>query len=164
VAVSSTNRTNPFRPLSPSELEAAVAALREGRPGAVTGPFQELIGYQVCHSHDHGIHLVLEVEEKHCSQYGIAHGGVTLALLDTAGGMACFFRTPGLARIATISLATSFVRGVGRGRVVATARIDHLGGAVAHVGMSLRAQDFGGPLLATATGAYRLFRARSAAL
>lgn len=152
---------DPFHPLSPGELEAAVAALREGRLGAVTGPFQELLGYQVRHSHDHGIHLVLDVEARHCSQYGIAHGGVTLALLDTAGGMACYFRTPGLARIATISLAANFVRGVEQGRVVATARIDHLGGAVAHVGMALRARDFGGPLLATATGAYRLFRARS---
>jgi uncharacterized protein (TIGR00369 family) len=142
------------------ELEVRLAALKAGRLGTVTGPFEELVGYQVRHHPAHGAHLELDIEERHLSQYGIAHGGVTLTLLDAAGGMACLFQIPGLRRIATISLATSFVRGVERGRVLALGRLEQVGGAVAHVSMHLRARSFEGPLLATATAAYRLFRTR----
>lgn len=151
---------DPHRPLSAEELEALVARLRAGDLGPVTGPFEALVGYRVGHDANHGTFLELEVAEQHLSHYGIAHGGVTLVLLDTVGGVACFFQTPGLRRIATISLAANFVRGVERGRVVATAKLAHVGGSVAHVTMSLHERDFDGPLLATATAAYRLFRAK----
>jgi uncharacterized protein (TIGR00369 family) len=154
------NAYDPHRPLSAEELETLVSRLREGGAGTVTGPFEALVGYKVGHHEEHGTYLELEVAEQHLSHYGIAHGGVTLVLLDTVGGVACFFQTPGLSRIATISLAANFVRGVERGRVVAMARLAHVGGAVAHVTMSLHERDFDGPLLATATAAYRLFRAR----
>lgn len=151
---------DPHRPLSAEELEALVARLRRGELGPVTGPFEALVGYRVGHDPEHGTYLELEIAEQHLSHYGIAHGGVTLVLLDTVGGVACFFRTPGLHRIATISLACNFVRAVERGRVVATARLVHVGGSVAHVTMSLHERDFDGPLLATGSAAYRLFRAR----
>ncbi len=143
-----------------AELDALLADLHADRLGTMTGPFEELVGYRVRHHPEHGVHLELEIEERHLSQYGIAHGGVTLTLLDAAGGMACLFQIPGLRRIATISLATGFVRGVERGRVLALGRLEQVGGAVAHVSMHLRARSFEGPLLATATAAYRLFRAR----
>jgi len=150
----------PHPPLGPAELESLRAALRDGTLGPVTGRFEELVGYRVRHDAEHGVYLELDIAEPHLNQYGVAHGGVTLTLLDTVGGVACFYHTPGLRRMATISLAASFVRGVERGRVVATAGLDQIGGSVAHVTMRLRARSFDGPLLATATGAYRLFRAR----
>ena len=89
----------------------------------------------------------------------MAHGGVALVLLDTVGGVHVLAACPELARLATISLSTNFVRPVRPGRVVATASIQRIGGAVAYTSMALHASDFDGEILATAHGAYRLFHA-----
>jgi acyl-CoA thioesterase len=132
----------------------------EARLAPWTGPFQQLVGYRAEVDADGGVRVTLDIDDRHLSQYGIAHGGVTLTLLDTAGGLAVLVAAPELMRVATISLSTNFVRGVERGRVVATARLDHLGSAIAHAAMSLHAGSADGPLLATGHGAYRLFRAR----
>jgi uncharacterized protein (TIGR00369 family) len=141
------------------ELDRLIDRARRGELGPVTGPFEQLIGYRARYDDRHGVFLELDVEERHLSHYGIAHGGVVLLLLDTVGGVAVAFRDRSLERIATISLTANFVRSVEVGRVVATARIDHLGGAIAHVATALHAGDVDGPLLATGIAAYRLFRA-----
>jgi uncharacterized protein (TIGR00369 family) len=139
-----------------ARLEAAQAAMA-GRP--LTGPFESLVGYRYGWDEDAGLTVELDLEERHLSQYGVAHGGVTLVLLDTVGGVAAALAVgESLARIATISLAANFIRPAEPGRVVATARIDHLGKSVAHLVMHLHEREAGGPLLASAIGAYRLFR------
>jgi uncharacterized protein (TIGR00369 family) len=139
-------------------VDAFVERARRGELGAVTGPFEELIGYRARFDDRHGLYLELEVARQHLSHYGIAHGGVALLLLDTIGGVAVVFQDRTLSRIATISLSTNFVRPVEIGRVVATARIDQLGRSIAHVSMALRAGSPEGELLATGQGAYRLVR------
>lgn len=139
-----------------ARLEAALA--RAGR-GPLTGPFEQLVGYRFRFHERAGLLVELDLEERHLSQFGVAHGGVTLVLLDTVGGVAAALAVgDALERIATISLAANFIRAVRPGRVVATARIDHLGRSVAHLGMQLHEGEAAGPPLATATGAYRLFR------
>jgi uncharacterized protein (TIGR00369 family) len=130
--------------------------------GPATGPFQRLLGYRSRVSAAHGAYVELEIEERHLSQYGIAHGGVALVLLDTVGGVHLLAARPELARIATISLSANFIKPVRPGRVVAIARIQHIGGAVAYTSMALHAGDFDGEILATAHGAYRLFHAERA--
>jgi uncharacterized protein (TIGR00369 family) len=139
-----------------ARLEAALA--RFGQE-PLTGPFERLVGYRFGFDERAGLLVELDLEERHLSQFGVAHGGVTLVLLDTVGGVAAALAVgDALERIATISLAANFIRAVRPGRVVATARIDHLGRSVAHLGMHLHEGEATGPLLATATGAYRLFR------
>ncbi len=141
---------------SRDRFEAALAALG-GRP--LTGPFEQLLGYRFGWDEQAGVTVELDIDERHLSQYGIAHGGVTLVLLDTIGGVvAALAAGETLARIATIALAANFIRAVTPGRVVATARLDHLGTSVAHLAMQLHEREVAGPLLATATAAYRLFR------
>ncbi len=132
-----------------------------GRPAPWTGPFQDLLGYTAHIEPDGDVRLELEVTERHTSQYGIAHGGVTLTLLDAAGGLAALVAAGDPVRIATISLAAGFVRPVPHGRVVARGRVRHLGGTVAHTRMELFAED--GALLAEGQGSYRLFRRRGRA-
>ncbi|MCX7629174.1 MAG: PaaI family thioesterase [Geminicoccaceae bacterium] len=142
--------------LSRDRLEAALA-LAGGRP--LTGPFERLVGYRFGWDERAGLTVELDLEERHASQFGVAHGGVTLLLLDTVGGVAAALAVgEALARIATISLSANFIRAASPGRVVATARIDHLGRTVAHCAMQLHEANAAGPLLATAIGAYRLFR------
>jgi uncharacterized protein (TIGR00369 family) len=124
-----------------------------------TGPFERLVGYRTRLSATHGAYLELDVQERHMSQYGIAHGGVALVLLDTVGGVHLLAARPELARIATISLSANFIGPVRPGLVLATAEIQRIGGSVAYTSMALHAGDFAGELLATAHGAYRLFHA-----
>jgi uncharacterized protein (TIGR00369 family) len=130
--------------------------------GPATGPFQCLLGYRTRISAEQGAYVELEVEERHLSQYGVAHGGVALVLLDTVGGVHLLAARPELARLATISLSANFIKPVRPGRVVATANIQRIGGAVAYTTMALHAGDFAGEILAIAQGAYRLFHAERA--
>jgi uncharacterized protein (TIGR00369 family) len=129
---------------------------RDGE-GPNTGPFAELLGYRTRISAEHGAYVELEVEERHLSMYGVAHGGVALVLLDTVGGVHVLAARPELARIATIGLSANFIGPVRPGRVVATAEIQRIGGSVAYTSMALRIGDFEGELSAIAHGAYRLF-------
>ena len=124
-----------------------------------TGPFERLVGYRTRLSAAHGAYVELEVQERHLSQYGIAHGGVALVLLDTVGGVHLLAKRPELAWLVTISLSANFIGPVRPGLVVATAEIQRIGGSVAYTSMALHAGDFNGELLATAHGAYRLFHA-----
>lgn len=145
--------------MSPPLRERLEAALARAGGGPLTGPFERLVGYRLGFDEHAGLVVELELEECHLSQFGVAHGGVTLVLLDTVGGVAAALAVgDALERIATISLAANFIRAARPGRVVATARIDHLGRSVAHLVMHLHEGRATGPLLATATGAYRLFR------
>jgi uncharacterized protein (TIGR00369 family) len=144
--------------MTASDLDRLFELARQGDVGPLTGPFEQLIGYRARFDEQHGVYLELEVDERHLSHYGIAHGGVALLLLDTVGGVAVAFRDRKLSRLATVSLTTNFVRSVEVGRVVATARIDHIGGSIAHVAAALHAGSPDGPLLATAIATYRLFR------
>ena len=127
--------------------------------GPATGPFQRLVGYRTRISAAHGAYVELEIEERHLSQYGVAHGGVALVLLDTVGGVHVLMARPELARLATISLSANFIKPVRPGYVVATAAIQRIGGAIAYTSMALHEGGFDGEVLATAHGAYRLFRA-----
>ncbi len=142
--------------------EPLLASLRAGQPATLTGPFESLVGYRARLDPEGSLRLELEVEERHLNQYGSAHGGVTLTLLDSAGGLGCLVGVPGLERVATISLAANFVRGVAPGLVVARAQLDAVGATVAYATVRLQAGDAGAALLATATGAFRLFRRRQA--
>ena len=139
-------------------MAASLDRLRRGALGSVTGPFEELVGYRIASSPEHGVYVELEVEEKHLSQYDIAHGGVALVLLDTVGGVHLLASRPGLSKLATISISANFIKPIRRGRVVATAQIQRLGGSVGYTSMALHQGDFEGELLATAHGAYRLFK------
>ena len=137
---------------------ALEAALQRIGSGALTGPFEQLIGYRCRWIEGAGLCVELDLDHRHTSQFGVAHGGVTLTLLDTVGGVATALEVEDLERIATISFSANFIKAVPCGPVVATAVIHHLGRGVAHLSMELRAIGPTGHLLATGQGAYRLFR------
>lgn len=129
-----------------------------GRP--VSGPFESLIGYAIDLEVPGGPTIALDVEAKHTNSFGVAHGGVALALLDTAGGVTLKTRYPDLLRVATVTLTTNFIQPVMPGLVLAQAKIDHIGGSLAYLSMRLHRGSLDGPILATATGAFRVFRTR----
>ena len=122
-----------------------------------TGGYQESLGYTT-RLNDAG-HWVVELElvEGHLNQYGFAHGGIPLALLDTAGGVALYGAISHIKRMATISLNTNFIKGAELGLLTAIGNIEKGTGTICFTTMSLHQGCVNGPLLASAQASYRLF-------
>lgn len=73
---------------------------------------------------------VLSIEWSHdlCTSNGLLHGGVVMALADSAGGAAAFLNLPdGAVGTSTIESKTNFLGGVTGGTVTAVARPLHVG-------------------------------------
>lgn len=126
-----------------------------------TGPYQDLLGYDMTRLADGRTVVRMQVETQHLNQFAIAHGGVALALLDVAGGLAVHAQRPEMAGMATVSMNTAFLEAVQPGLVFGIGRLERLGGTLAYTAMALHAGAADGPLLATAQGVYRIFSAKS---
>jgi len=84
-----------------------------------------------------------------CTAGGVLHGGALMALADSLGGICAYLNLPPGARTATITSATSFIRGVREGSVTAASRPLHVGRTVIVVQTDLR--DSAGRLAAQVT-------------
>lgn len=62
-----------------------------------------------------------------CTAAGILHGGVLMALADSAGGVCAFLNLPAGATTATIESKTNFLGAIREGTVTARARPLHVG-------------------------------------
>jgi uncharacterized protein (TIGR00369 family) len=62
-----------------------------------------------------------------CTADGVLHGGVLMALADSAGGVCAFLNLPAGARTATIESKTNFFGAVKEGTVLARCRPLHRG-------------------------------------
>jgi uncharacterized protein (TIGR00369 family) len=76
-----------------------------------------------------------------CTTAGILHGGVLMALADSAGATCAFLNLPEGASTTTIESKTNFLGAVTEGTVVATARPLHVGGSTVVVETELRLGD-----------------------
>ena len=85
-----------------------------------------------------------------CTTNGILHGGVIMALADSAGGVSAMLNLPeGASGTATIESKTNFLGAVRGGTVTATAAPLHRGGTTIVVETSVR--DASGRLVAKVT-------------
>ncbi len=62
-----------------------------------------------------------------CTAAGVLHGGVLMALADSAGGVCAFLNLPPGATTATIESKTNFLGAIREGTVLAQARPLHIG-------------------------------------
>ncbi len=139
-----------------ADAEAAVAGDEAG-PLPHTGPFQNVIGYEIIRLTDGRPAARLEVGAHLLNQYEIGHGGVALALLDVAGGLAVWDHCKPRGGMATVSMNTAFLDAVRPGTLYAIGRVERAGGTLAYSYMTLHAQAPDGKLLASAQGVYRIF-------
>lgn len=103
--------------------------------------------------------LSLEWAPSLCTTGGLLHGGVVMALADSAGGACAYLNLPGDATgTATIESKTNFLGAVRRGRVIATATPLHRGGTTVVVETSLT--DDSGKLVAKVVQTQLVLRAR----
>ncbi|HKC19914.1 MAG TPA: PaaI family thioesterase [Candidatus Dormibacteraeota bacterium] len=83
--------------------------------------------------------LSLEWAPSLCTTGGMLHGGVIMALADSAGGACAYLNLPaGASGTSTIESKTNFLGAVRKGRVTATATPLHRGGTTIIVETSVR--------------------------
>ena len=119
------------------------------------------MGYELVRLADGRPAAYLQVEERHLNQFGVGHGGVALALLDVAGGLAVWDLRKPTNGMATVSMNTAFLDAVHPGPVYAIERVERAGGTLAYTYMTLHAGEPDGKLLGSAQGVYRIFTGKS---
>lgn len=73
--------------------------------------------------------LAVDHDETLCTVSGMMHGGVVMALADSAGAVCAYLNLPeGASGTSTIESKTNFVGAVRNGEVRATSRLLHVGG------------------------------------
>ena len=104
------------------------------------------------------VELALDWAAELCTANGILHGGVIMALADSAGGACAMLNLPvGATGTATIESKTNFLGAVRRGVVTAVSTPLHTGGTTIVVETDVR--DEGGKLVARVTQTQLVLRA-----
>ena len=122
-------------------------------------PFVRLLGFELIRFEQDEAEIALQLRDELNNSWGVAHGGVTMTLLDVA--MAHAARSPGedgepeRSGIVTIEMKTSFMR-PGLGRVVATGKRLHRTASMAFCEASV--VDADGQLIAHATGTFKFLK------
>ncbi len=122
-------------------------------------PFVEQLGFELLSLEPGQAELAVTLRESLTNSWGVAHGGVTMTLLDVA--MAHAARSPSVPGgepqpgVVTVEMKTSFMR-AGQGRLLASGRLLHRTASLAFTEGSVR--DETGALLAHATGTFKYMK------
>lgn len=120
--------------------------------------FIDLVGYRVTVFEPDYCEMELDLDPaRHANNLGLTHGGVIMTVLDAVGGLAGCFKTP-TERIpsATLNFTTNFLAPPSGDVIRFTGR--RVGGGKSVFFAECQALTSDGELIATASGAYRLFR------
>ena len=90
-------------------------------------PFARHLGIEVSEATHDEVRARLAWSAHLCTSAGVLHGGVIMALGDTAGALCAFLNLPEGAATSTIESKTNFFRGVREGHVDAVSRPLHVG-------------------------------------
>ena len=123
-------------------------------------PFVQLLGMELLRFDPGVAELGLTLRDELTNSWGVAHGGVTMTLLDVA--MAHAARTPSdqggalpAGGVVTIEMKTSFMR-PGQGRLVAEGRRLHRTASLAFCEGTVR--DAAGTVVGHATGTFKYMK------
>jgi uncharacterized protein (TIGR00369 family) len=129
-------------------------------------PFVEHLGFELLKFENGEADIAVELREELCNSWSVAHGGVTMTLLDVA--MAHAARSPDTGAqaqgkdregqgigVVTIEMKTSFMR-PGLGRLVAKGRRVHATASLAFC--EAQVFDEKGTLVAQASGTFKYLR------
>ena len=133
---------------------SATDALREAMPLCVTLDFRTVTNSAEL------VEVEVDWSEDLCTTAGLLHGGVLMALADSAGGACAFANLPdGAAGTSTIESKTNFLGGVREGSVRASARPLHVGSTTIVIETEVRSSA--GKLVAKTTQTQAVLRQRS---
>ena len=129
-------------------------------PFPIAIPFVEHLDFEFIGYGGGESEIAITLREELTNTWGVAHGGVTMTLLDIV--MAHAARSPGQSGfdasrgVVTIEMKTSFMR-PGIGRIVGRGKVLHRTGATAFCEASVF--DAQGTLVAHATGTFKFLKA-----
>src|SRR5205823_38829 len=112
-------------------------------------PFTELLGAEPFSASAEEVRVRVAWDPTRCTTGGVLHGGVLMALADSAGAWCAFLNLPEGANTTTIESKTNFLRAVRSGHVEAVSKPLHVGRTVIVVDTVLRDAD--GRLVARVT-------------
>ena len=101
-------------------------------------PFSAALGADVVAAAKDEVRLRVDGAAERCTAGGLLHGGLLMALADTAGAWCAFLHVPEGASTTTVESKTNFLRGVRDGHVEAVARPLHTGRSFIVVDTELR--------------------------
>jgi uncharacterized protein (TIGR00369 family) len=122
-------------------------------------PFVELLGFELLRFERGEAEIALQLRDELTNSWGVAHGGVSMTLLDVV--MAHAARAPGEDGVAedsgvvTVEMKTTFLR-PGLGRIVGAGRRLHRTASMAFC--EARLSDGDGQLVAHATGTFKYLK------
>ena len=122
-------------------------------------PFVESLGFELVRFDSEGSEIAVEVRDVLCNSWSVAHGGVTMTLLDVV--MAHSARSSGIkpgdaaVGVVTVEMKTSFMR-PGIGRLIGRGRLLHRTISLAFCEASV--VDAEDKLVAHATGTFKYLK------
>jgi uncharacterized protein (TIGR00369 family) len=113
-------------------------------------PFCATLGVRATSSTPDAVVVSLDWKPELCTSNGLLHGGVIMALADSAGGACAFSNLPeGAIGTATIESKTNFFGAVKSGPITATATVLHRGSTT--IVIETRVRDYTNRLIAKVT-------------
>ena len=136
--------------------QTATESLREAMPFCAT------LGVRAVSSSADAVVASLEWKPELCTSNGMLHGGVIMALADSAGAACAFSNLPqGAIGTSTIESKTNFFGAVRNGSIIATATVLHRGSTTIVIETSVR--DDADRLVAKVTQTQVVLRPRGSA-
>ncbi|CAB3799784.1 PaaI family thioesterase [Pararobbsia alpina] len=120
----------------------------------VRSPFIDALGMRLVRAEDGVSEVVLTLEPQHLNAWGVAHGGLTMSMLDVALSMAAR-SAANQSGVVTVEMNTSFMQ-PGRGELRAHARVMHQSSTMAFCEGEIR--DASGAFVAKAIGTFKHVR------
>jgi uncharacterized protein (TIGR00369 family) len=120
----------------------------------VRSPFIDSLGMRLVRAEDGVSEVVLTLEPQHLNTWGVAHGGLTMSMLDVALSMAARSAAND-SGVVTVEMNTSFMQ-PGRGELRAHARVMHQSSTMAFCEGEVR--DAHGAFVAKAIGTFKYMR------
>lgn len=90
-------------------------------------PFAATLGITLQEGNSHKVRVTVSWAQDRCTAGGFLHGGVLMAVADTAGAICAFLNLPQGRSTATVESKTNFFRAVRTGTVLASAHPIHAG-------------------------------------
>lgn len=122
---------------------------------ALESPFIDTLGVQLVKAVDGESEVRLPLGDAHLNTWGIAHGGVTMTLLDAALAIAARSLAGDGVGVVTVEMKVNFMQ-PGRGELRATARVLHRSTTMAYCEGEIR--DSEGHFVAKALGTFKYMR------
>jgi molybdopterin converting factor subunit 1 len=116
--------------------------------------YSDLLGSQPLDAEPGHVRMEFQATEQFLNPMGAVQGGFLTAMLDETMGPAAISALPPGQGVPTLELKVSFIRPARPGRLVADARVVHMGKSVVFLESSLVTDD--GTLIATATATARI--------